>query len=149
MFGRGGPEIWPVSDLGPRAEFSLGGGLTAGLAAAGYQTAAWLLPSGTAVAQRDRKLVVAGGAKAGSVKLVEGRPVDVKESANPSGRQLTLVPKTGELKGSFSVFALDGRGKLKKLTAAVSGILLDGVGFGTATIKKIGSAPVEIGEPSE
>jgi hypothetical protein len=36
--------------------------------------------------------------------------------------------------------------KLKKHKATVEGVLIDGVGYGTATIKKVGSWSVAIGD---
>ena len=36
------------------------------------------------------------------------------------------------------------KGKLKKHKASVSGVLVDGVGYGTATIKKLGSWTIAI-----
>ena len=47
--------------------------------------------------------------------------------------------KKGTFKGSFKVYALKGAGKarkLKKYTVNVSGVVVDGVGYGTATCKK-------------
>ena len=56
-----------------------------------------------------------------------------------SGIKLTYTPKKGTFKGSFKVYALEGSGKameLKKYTVNVSGFVLDGIGYGTATCKK-------------
>jgi hypothetical protein len=41
------------------------------------------------------------------------------------------------------VYAIE-KGKLKKHKATVTGVLIDGIGYGTATIKKIGSWAIEI-----
>ena len=70
--------------------------------------------------------------------------VDVKESSNPAGLKLTYVSKTGSFKGSFKMYAEDAGGRLKKYTVNVSGVMVNGVGYGTATAKGVGSWPVAI-----
>ncbi len=70
--------------------------------------------------------------------------VDVKESSNPAGLKLTYVSKTGAFKGSFKMYAEDAGGRLKKYTVNVSGVMVNGVGYGTATAKGVGSWPVAI-----
>ena len=67
-----------------------------------------------------------------------------KGKTNLSGLKLTYTPKTGQFKGSFKVYALEevkGKTKLKKYTAKVVGFVVDGVGVGTATIKKPAAGP--------
>ena len=57
---------------------------------------------------------------------------------NLSGLKLTYTPKKGMFKGPFKVYALEGEGKAKKLkkyTVSVSGVVVDGIGYGTATCK--------------
>ena len=55
--------------------------------------------------------------------------------------KLTYTPKKGTFKGAFKVYALDGGlgtsrpTKLKKYTVKVSGVVVGGVGYGTATCK--------------
>ena len=64
---------------------------------------------------------------------------DTKGKTNLSGLKLTYTPKKGTFKGSFKVYTLDGTGKalkLKKYTVNVNGLVVDGVGYGTATCKK-------------
>ena len=64
---------------------------------------------------------------------------DAKGKTNLSGLKLTYTPKKGTFKGSFKVYALEGAGtatKLKKYTIKVSGLVVDGLGFGEATCKK-------------
>ncbi len=71
-----------------------------------------------------------------------GKGLVVNTSAgktNVSGMKLTYTPKKGTFKGSFKVYALTGAGKAKKLkkyTVKVSGVVVGGVGYGTATCKK-------------
>jgi hypothetical protein len=64
---------------------------------------------------------------------------DAKGKTNLSGLKLSYTPKKGTFKGSFKVYALEGSGKatkLKKYTIKVSGVVVGGVGYGTATSKK-------------
>lgn len=69
---------------------------------------------------------------------------DDREYGNPAGLKLTYSAKTGAFKGSFKVFAETDEGRSKKYTATVTGVAVEGVGYGTATIKKVGSVPVKI-----
>ena len=69
---------------------------------------------------------------------------DTKGKTNLSGLKLTYTPKTGQFKGSFKVYVLEGEGKaakLKKYTANVVGFMVDGVGLGQAIIKKPAVGP--------
>ena len=68
--------------------------------------------------------------------------VDTKESSNPAGLKLKYVSKTGAFKGSFKMYAEDASGRLKKYTVNVSGVMVNGIGYGTATAKGVGSWPV-------
>ena len=64
---------------------------------------------------------------------------DTKGKTNLSGLKLTYTPKKGTFKGSFKVYALEGAGKatkLKKYTVNVTGVVVDGIGYGVATCKK-------------
>lgn len=69
---------------------------------------------------------------------------DGKEYGNPAGLKLSYTARNGTFKGKFRVFAETDAGRSKKYTANVSGIVVDGVGYGTALIKKVGSVPVKI-----
>ena len=84
--------------------------------------------------------------KAGKVKFnaESGAYEDSTETGNPSGLKLSVASGKGTFKGKFKVFAVTEAGTPKKYTAVVSGAILDGVGYGTATIKKIGSVPVKV-----
>ena len=83
---------------------------------------------------------------AGNVKLdrESGEYVDAKDSSNASGLKLTYVAKTGAFKGTFKLYAADASGRLKKYTAKVSGVMVGPQGYGTATVKNVGSWPVSI-----
>lgn len=66
---------------------------------------------------------------------------------NRSAMKLTNTPKKGKFKGTFKVYALEtsrGKSKLKKYSAKVSGIVVEGVGWGVAVIGGIGSFPVVV-----
>ena len=69
---------------------------------------------------------------------------DGKDYGNPAGLKLTYTAKTGLFKGSFKIFVEPSPGKSKKYTATVTGAVVDGVGYGTATVKKTGSLPVMV-----
>ena len=66
------------------------------------------------------------------------------EYGNPSGLTLAASSAKGTFKGKFKVFAVTEAGKSKSYKATVAGAVLDGVGYGTATIRKIGSVPVTV-----
>ena len=100
------------------------------------------LPDGVAVTQSGTKWTIP---KAGKVTMKKGVLDDSKAGANPSGLKLTYKAKDGSFKGSFKVYA-DNNGKLKSTTVNVTGYVIDGVGYGTATVKKVGSVDVFVGE---
>ena len=95
---------------------------------------------------------VTGGAKwvlpkAGKVQLAKDGSVDAaKLLENPSALKLTYTAKTGAFKGSFKAYS-DVNGKPKGVTVNVTGVLVDGVGYGAATIKKVGGVSVTISAP--
>ena len=102
-----------------------------------------LLPS-------DVSVTVSGGSwrtpKTDSVKFVaEDSAYEVRtEYGNPSGLSLSAKSGVGTFRGRFKVFTVTEAGRPKKYTATVKGAVLDDVGYGTATIKKIGSVPVTV-----
>jgi hypothetical protein len=57
---------------------------------------------------------------------------DAKGKTNLSGLKLTYTPKTGIFTGSFKIYAIQG-GKLKKITVKVTGVVVDGKGWGRAS----------------
>ena len=64
---------------------------------------------------------------------------ETKNKTNGSGLKLTYTSKNGTFKGAFKVYALEGVGKatkLKKYTINVTGVVVNGVGYGVATCKK-------------
>ncbi len=143
-----------VSGLGDDVVAGRGGALKAGaafridadeFAAVTGIDALPYLPDGVSVEPKGAKWVVAGGAKAGKVAYKRGTQ-EVDESKlgeNSSGLKLTYKAKDGSFKGSFKVYA-EVNGKLKATTVSVSGIVLNGVGYGTATVKGKNGVPVTI-----
>ena len=83
--------------------------------------------------------------KAGTVKLLRDKTgLDLsKAGTNPSRLKLSYTMKTGVFKGSFTLYTL-ADGKLKKVPVVVTGVVLGGRGYGTASVRKVGSWPVTI-----
>ena len=101
-----------------------------------------LLPDGVAVRMNGQKFDVD---KAGTVKLLRDKTgLDLsKAGTNPSRLKLSYTMKTGVFKGSFTLYTL-ADGKLKKVPVVVTGVVLGGRGYGTASVRKVGSWPVTI-----
>ena len=98
------------------------------------------LPNGVPVTKKGTKWTLP---KVGRITMKKG-VIDVsKAGENPSGLKLAYKAKDGTFKGSFKVYA-ENKGKLKATTVNVTGFLLNGIGFGTATIKKVGSISIRI-----
>ena len=107
------------------------------------------LPAGTvdALLPNGEPVILKGGKwafnKAAGVKWVKDRVTKVyalvvdtsKGKTNRSGLKLSYTPKTGLFKGSFKAYALEGS-KLKKYTVNVTGVVVNGSGYGQATMKK-------------
>jgi uncharacterized repeat protein (TIGR02543 family) len=100
------------------------------------------LPDGVPVTQSGSKWTLP---KAGKVAYQRGgTDVDTsKLGENPSALKLTYKAKDGSFKGSFKVYA-DNGGKLKATTVNVTGVVVDGAGYGTATVKGRGSVSATI-----
>ncbi|MBR4257771.1 MAG: leucine-rich repeat protein [Kiritimatiellae bacterium] len=83
--------------------------------------------------------------KAGKVVYLRGTTEvdEEKTGENPSALKLTCKAKDGSFKGSFKAYA-DNGGRLKATTVNVTGVVLDGVGHGIATIRNVGSVDVSV-----
>ena len=132
---------------GRELTFSFANGLVADTLPDGTITR--LLPEGMRIAVNGGKFALG---KAPTVKWAKDRATNVPglvvndsngTITNYSGLKLTYTPKAGTFKGSFKIYAVQND-KLKKYTAKVSGIMVNGTGFGLATIKGKGSIPIEI-----
>ena len=99
-----------------------------------------LLPDGMEVRMNGTKFDVD---KTGRITVKNGAIDLSKAGTNPSGLKLKYKVKDCTFKGSFNGYVLSGD-KLKKVKVQVSGVVLGRVGYGTATVKKVGSVPVTI-----
>ena len=104
----------------------------------GAEVISELLPVDVAITPAGAKWNIA---KAKAVKL--DRSGNLSYGANPSGLKLTYAAKTGMFKGSLSLYTMN-RGRLKKNSVTISGIVVNGIGYGTATLKKVGCWPIVI-----
>ncbi len=98
------------------------------------------LPDGMEITVKGSKWVLP---RAGKVVLKKGEIDEAKLGENPSGLKLTFKAKNGTYAGSFKVYA-NVKGKVKATTVSVSGVMIEGKGYGTATVKKVGSVPIAI-----
>ena len=140
-----------VEGLGDGAIAGKPGTLAANAAFRVSTTAAlWSSISGTVLADYvpDGFKVASNGGKwalpkAGKVTYKDGAVDTLKLGENPSGLKLSYKAKDGSFKGSFKVYAVDG-GKAKATTVNVTGVMVGATGYGTATIKGMGSVAVTI-----
>ena len=99
------------------------------------------LPDGIETTTKGMKWVLP---KAGKVVLTKAGEIDEsKLGENPSGLKLTYKVKDGTFAGSFKAYTNE-KGKMRATSVSVSGVMIDGKGYGTATIKKVGSVPITI-----
>ena len=100
------------------------------------------LPNGVAITEAGGRWTLP---KAGKVVYERGTTnVDpTKAGENPSALKLTYKAKDGTFKGSFKAYA-DVNGKPKATTVNVTGVMIGNVGYGAATVKKVGGVPVTI-----
>jgi len=146
-FNSGDNYVGGALDNGRELVFRFANGIVSDILPDG--TIANLLPEGMRIAVNGGKFVLD---KSPTVKWVKDRATNVSglviddgngTKTNYSGLKLTYTPKTGTFKGSFKIYAVQND-KLKKYSAKVSGIVVNGTGFGLATIKGKGSVPIEI-----
>ena len=100
------------------------------------------LPNGVAITEAGGRWTLP---KAGKVIYERGTTnVDpTKTGENPSALKLTYKAKDGTFKGSFKAYA-DVNGKPKATTVNVTGVMIGNVGYGAATVKKVGGVPVTV-----
>ena len=101
------------------------------------------LPNGFRVKAADTKWLVEDGALAGKVRLDKTTGTLSTTSKNWASLKLSYVARTGLFSGSFKAYLL-ADGKLKTKTVKVAGALVNGKGYGTATVNKQ-SAAVTVG----
>lgn len=75
--------------------------------------------------------------KAARVKMSNGSVIvdTTNGRTNLSAMKLTYTPKTGVFKGSFRIYTVKNA-RIKRYTVKVTGVVVDGFGFGTATLNK-------------
>ena len=66
-----------------------------------------------------------------------------KLGANPSGLSVSYQKADGTFKGTFKVY-VNKNGWPKAVPVQVYGVMVDGAGYGTATVKDVGSVPITI-----
>ena len=102
-------------------------------------------PSGEPVSvTKNGTKLACGKAASPKYKKVDGEyeltGLDDEKKPNLTGLKLTYSASKGTFTGSFKIYAsneveANGKPKLKKYTAKVSGIVIDGVGAGSVTVK--------------
>ena len=100
-----------------------------------------LLPDGMEITTSGTKWTLP---KAG--KVVVGRDGEIdwdKAGENPSGLKLSYKAKGGSFTGSFKAY-VDKKGKPKATSVTVCGVVVDGVGYGTAKVGRLGAVSVMI-----
>ena len=105
-----------------------------------------LLPNGEPVLAMNGKWAFN---KAATVKLSKDKTQIVwdtsRDKTNLSGLKLTYAPRTGLFKGSFKVYALEnttsGTKRLRKYTVKVTGVVVNGMGYGQAVITRPAGGP--------
>ena len=101
-----------------------------------------LSPDGTLINVQAGKWSTA---RADVVRFVRDEGFEIsRDNGNPSGLRLSCTAKTGLFRGKFQVYSVAESGRSKKRTATVFGIVVNGVGYGCASIKKIGAIPIRV-----
>lgn len=102
-------------------------------------------PDGVSVEQVGTKWRVAGGARPGRVVLDRDGFVDeTKTGGNPSALTLAYRAKEGTFTGAFKYYVPSARGTPVAKTVNVYGVVVDGVGYGTAVVRGKGGVSVMV-----
>ena len=131
----GNIEVMKVGNLSGPSRFNL---VETPADIKGAEVVKALLPQDVPVTPNGTKWDVP---KADKVKLDSSG--QVSSGANPSALKLSYTAKTGMFKGSFSFYTV-GKGRLNKNKATITGVVINGVGYGTAAVKGVGCWPVKI-----
>ena len=94
------------------------------------------LPAGLSVAQAGGRFTTPRTTRV----ALKGSALEGADGANPSGLRLSLTARSGVFKGAFTIYALEG-GKLKKVKATVTGGMVGTAGYGSVTVRNVGSWP--------
>ena len=137
-FGR----AWMIGEYGPAA-FRIDTGALGELF--GDWTYEGYGPDGVSVEQVGTKWRVAGGARPGRVVLGRDGFVDeTKTGENPSALTLAYRAKEGTFTGAFKYYVPSARGAPVAKTVNVYGVVVDGVGYGTAVVRGKGAVSVMV-----
>lgn len=137
-FGR----AWMIGEYGPAA-FRIDTGALGELF--GDWTYEGYGPNGVSVEQVGTKWRVAGGARPGRVVLGRDGFVDeTKTGENPSALTLAYRAKEGTFTGAFKYYVPSARGAPVAKTVNVYGVVVDGVGYGTAVVRGKGAVSVMV-----
>lgn len=137
-FGR----AWMIGEYGPAA-FRVDTGALGELF--GDWTYEGYGPDGVSVEQIGTKWRVAGGARPGRVVLGRDGSVDeTKTGENPSALTLVYRAKEGTFTGAFKYYVPSARGAPVAKTVNVYGVVVDGVGYGTAVVRGKGGVSVMV-----
>ena len=102
-------------------------------------------PDGVSVEQIGTKWRVAGGARPGRVVLDRDGFVDeAKAGENPSALTLAYRAKEGTFTGAFKYYVPSARGAPVAKTVNVYGVVVEGVGYGTAVVRGKGAVSVMV-----
>ena len=102
-------------------------------------------PDGVSVEQVGTKWRVAGGARPGRVVLDRDGFVDeAKAGENPSALTLAYRAKEGTFTGAFKYYVPLARGAPVAKTVNVYGVVVEGVGYGTAVVRGKGAVSVMV-----
>ena len=102
-------------------------------------------PDGVSVEQVGTKWRVAGGARPGRVVLDRDGFVDeAKAGENPSALTLAYRAKEGTFTGAFKYYVPSARGAPVAKTVNVYGVVVEGVGYGTAVVRGKGAVSVTV-----
>lgn len=102
-------------------------------------------PDGVSVEQVGTKWRVAGGARPGRVVLGRDGLVDeTKTGGNPSALTLAYRAKEGTFTGAFKYYVPSARGAPVAKPVNVYGVVVDGVGYGTAVVRGKGGVSVMV-----
>ena len=137
-FGR----AWMIGEYGPAA-FRIDTGALGELF--GDWTYEGYGPNGVSVEQVGTKWRVAGGARPGRVVLGRDGFVDeTKTGENPSALTLAYRAKEGTFTGAFKYYVPSARGAPVAKTVNVYGVVVEGVGYGTAVVRGKGAVSVMV-----
>ena len=137
-FGR----AWMIGEYGPTAFYIDTGALGELFGDWTYEVFG---PDGVSVEQVGTKWRVAGGARPGRVVLDRDGFVDeTKTGENPSALTLAYRAKEGTFTGAFKYYVPSARGAPVAKTVNVYGVVVEGVGYGTAVVRGKGAVSVMV-----